>query len=131
VYVRNHWSHSPQAKAAARATGRGVAIEVCSSCSRRRSGVPHGYVHIDGEFFPAHREELEQLLHNEVARAREDNPLEQVLGWEELDADGLLITTATGHLAERLGRALEKAYDGSLHYGFSHENRLAHIWWHR
>lgn len=93
--------------------------------------MPHGFLHADGEFFAAHRQELEQLLHNEVDRARDDNPLNQSLGWEDLEGGGLLITTSTEHLAQRLGHALQKAYDGDVHYGFSHENKLAHVWWHR
>lgn len=131
VFAKHRWSHSPQTKAAVRQAENGFGVQVCPSCRRRRTGVPHGYVHLDGEFFPGHRREIEQLLHHEVEHAQEDNPLDQVLGWENLDGGGLLITTATGHLAERLGRALEKAYDGVIHYGFSHENKLAHIWWHR
>lgn len=131
VYTKHRWTQSAYTRAALQRAGTAFAVEVCPSCHRRRTGVPHGYVHVDGEFFPHHRDELEHLLHKEVERAHENNPLDQVLGWEALDGGGLLITTATGHLAERLGRALEKAYDGALHYGFSHENRLAHIWWHR
>ena len=86
---------------------------------------------MDGEFFTAHRQELEQLLRNETARAQAEHPLDQALGWDDVDGGGLLVTTATEHLAQRLGRALQKAYDGALQFGFSHENRLAHIWWHR
>jgi len=43
----------------------------------------------------------------------------------------VLLSTTTEHLAIRLGRALEKAFDGRVLYGFSHENKLAHVWWHR
>jgi len=78
-----------------------------------------------------HRADIEALLHNEAERAREDNPLHQILGWEDDGTGGLLVTTATEHLAQRLGHALEKAYDGQVHYGFSHENKLARVWWHR
>jgi hypothetical protein len=131
VYAKRRWSIAPAARALARRAGAPLAIRICSSCRRRRSGVPHGYVHVDGEFFPMHAADIEHLLHNEVDRAREDNPLQQVLGWEELDGGGLLITTSTEHLAQRLGHALEKAYDGDVRYGFSHENKLAHVWWHR
>lgn len=131
VYAKRRWSHTPAARGVAGSAGRPFAVQICAACRRRRSGVPHGYLHINGEFFPLHRTEIEQLLHNEVARAGEDNPLQQVLGWEELDGGGLLITTSNEHLVQRLGRALEKAYDGDVHYGFSHENKLARVWWHR
>ncbi|MBI4262808.1 MAG: hypothetical protein HY657_00385 [Acidobacteria bacterium] len=131
VYVRKHWSHRAPGRAIARRADQPLIVRVCASCRTRRTGVPHGFLHIDGEFFALHREELERLLRNEADQAREDNPLNQVLAWEDLGAGTLLITTSTEHLAQRLGRALEKAYDGEVHYGFSHENKLAHVWWHR
>jgi hypothetical protein len=130
IYAGKRWSRTPGARARAHRAGEPVTIRVCGACRQRKIGVPHGYVHVDGEFFPHHRAEMEHLLHNEVERARDDNPLHQVLGWEDLGGT-LLITTSTEHLAQRLGRALEKAYDGKARYGFSHENKLAHVWWHR
>ena len=93
--------------------------------------MPQGYLHVDGEFFSTHRSDVEHLLGKEADRAREDNPLDQIHAQKALEDGGLLVTTSTAHLAQRLGRALEKAYDGTIRYGFSHENKLAHIWWRR
>jgi hypothetical protein len=87
--------------------------------------------HIDGGFFPAHRADIEHLLRNEAERARDVNPISQIVEWRDLNGGGLLIGTSTEHLAQRLGHALEKAYDGKVHYGFSHENKMAHVWWRR
>jgi hypothetical protein len=99
---------------------------------RRRSGLPHGFVHVDGGFVRTHRDDLVKLLQNEAARAAEDNPLAGIVAWnDDGHTDDILLTTTTEHLAIRLGRALEKAYDGRVLYGFSHENKLAHVWWHR
>lgn len=132
IYVHRRWSRSPAARVRAAANaGRPIDIRICPACRRRESGVPHGFVHVDGEFVPTHRDQIVQLLHNEAERAGEDNPLSQVLDWGDDGMGGLLVTTTTEHLAIRLGRALEKAFDGRLLYGFSHENKLAHVWWHR
>ena len=131
VYTKRRWSRAASARLRAQRAGEPVSVLICPACRRRESGVPHGYLHIDGDFFPLHRAEMEHLLHNEAEHAREDNPLQQVLGWEELGGDGLLITTSTEHLAQRLAHALNKAYDGDVHYGFSDENKLARVWWHR
>lgn len=131
VYVRRRWSRVPVARRLAGRAGAPMDVRICASCRRRQSGAPHGYVHVDGEFFATHRSDIEPLLRNEVERAREDNPLHQILTWRNLDEGGLLIATATEHLAQRLGHALEKAYDGRVRYGFSHENKLAHVWWRR
>jgi len=134
IYAHKRWSRAPGARLRATSrAGHPVAIDVriCPACRRRNARVPHGFVHVDGEFIPTHRDEILRLLHNEVDRAAEDNPLEQVLDWGDDGTGGVLVTTTTEHLAIRLGRALEKAFDGKLLFGFSHENKLAHVWWHR
>jgi hypothetical protein len=131
VYENKHWTRSPNARLRASASGEPIAVHVCPGCRRREAGVPHGFLHVDGEFVPPHRDEILRLLRNETSRAAEDNPLGQVLDWGDDGTGGLLLTTTTEHLAMRLGRALEKAFDGRVLYGFSHENKLAHVWWHR
>ena len=132
IYEKKRWSHSDAAKVrAAGRAGHPIAVRICPGCRRRNAGVPHGFVHVDGEFVAPHRDEILRLLHGEVDRAAEDNPLGQVLDWGEDGMGGLLVTTSTEHLAVRLGQALEKAFDGKVRFGFSHENKLAHVWWHR
>ena len=64
-------------------------------CSCRRRIFPHPW--------PGHR----HLLRNEAERARENNPLQLVVVWQELRNSTLVVTTSTEHLAH----ALEKARD--------------------
>jgi hypothetical protein len=106
-------------------------VRLCPACRRVEHGAPRGFLHVDGEFVRTHRIDLEHLIRNEAARAAEDNPLARVVHWGGDGAGGLLVATTTEHLAVRLGRALESAYDGDLRYGFAHENKLAHVWWRR
>lgn len=103
----------------------------CPACAVEKAGVPSGYLHMDGTFLVGHLEEIERLLRNEADRAAEDNPLGRIMGVEKEDGGKMIVTTTTEHLAQRLGHALEKAYDGDVRYDFSHENKLAHVWWHR
>ena len=132
LYVDRHWSHSVSARTFAAKSGQPVQVRICGACRQRNVGVPHGFVHVDGQFVRRHRAELVNLLRNEAARAAEDDPLARILDWHENGhTDDILVTTTTDHLAIRLGRALESAYDGRVLYGFSHENELAHVWWHR
>ncbi|HEY5619419.1 MAG TPA: BCAM0308 family protein [Vicinamibacterales bacterium] len=131
VYVKRRWSTAPSARVLADRAGVLLTLRMCAACRRRQTGTPRGYVHVDGEFFRTHRGDIDHLLQNEADRARKDNPLQQVLDWKELGDGSALMTTSTEHLAQRLGRALEKAYDGRVRYGFSHENKIAHIWWSR
>jgi hypothetical protein len=94
-------------------------------------GTWRGELRVSGEFFAAHREEIEHLLHNEVARCLADNPLARIVRWIPVNHASLTVTTTTEHLAKRLGHALRKAFDGTVHYEFSHENKFAHVSWRR
>jgi hypothetical protein len=96
-----------------------------------RGGVPSGYVYLEGAFLIAHRDEIERLLRNEAERAGEDNPLARIMLWKEIAPGKLTLSTTTEHLAQRLGHALEKAFDGTVDYDFSHENKLARVSWRR
>jgi hypothetical protein len=104
---------------------------VCPACKQKRAGEPRGFVLLDGPFFVEHQKEIEQLLRNEAERAVEDNPLARILECKEGEGHQLTVSTTTEHLAQRLGHALEKAFDGSVHYDFSHENKLARVTWRR
>lgn len=110
---------------------RTAQLTVCPACTQQRTGEPRGFVFLDGTFFVAHHEEIEQLLRNEAERAAEDNPLARIMEWKRDDGHKLTVTTTTEHLAQRLGNALEKAYGGNTHYDFSHENKLARVNWQR
>lgn len=104
---------------------------VCPACERQRSGVPSGYVYVQGEFFASHQDEIKQLLENEAERTAEDNPMARIMEWQADPEGQLTVTTTTEHLAQRLGHALNKAYHGKVRYGFSHRNKLARVWWQR
>jgi hypothetical protein len=106
-------------------------VTKCPACKQMEEGVVGGYVSLSGKFLSAHFAEVESLLRNEEAQAIEDNPLSRIMKWNE-SADGkLLIETTTEHLAQRFGRALEKAFSGNVNYDFSHENKVARVAWHR
>ena len=103
---------------------------ICPACKQAGEGIVGGYVHIDGAFLSLHRSEITHLVSNEVRRAAEDNPLSKILSWSD-EPESVDIETTTEHLAQRLGHALEKAFDGKTTYKFSHENKVARVNWHR
>lgn len=110
---------------------RPAKVTTCPACVQARGGAPSGYVYLEGAFLIAHRDEIESLLRNEAERAAEDNPLGRIMFWKENGDGKLTLSTTTEHLAQRLGHALEKAYDGKVEYDFSHENKLARVTWRR
>lgn len=132
VYADRRWS-KPGAEGNRRkhADFRAAHLIVCPACQRQRDGVPGGFVYLKGDFVTAHREEIKRLLRNEAERTAQDNPLARIMEWQPGQKALLTVTTTTEHLAQRLGHALEKAYGGKVRYDFSHENKLARVWWQR
>ena len=94
------------------------------------SGVPSDRTFIDGRFVSEHADEIKNLLKNENEKTAKVNPLARIMEIRP-EADRLVVTTTTEHLAQQLGRSLGKAFGGDVRYDFSHENKLARVHWHR
>ena len=103
---------------------------ICPACQQVKSDIPAGFVYIKGEFFKNHKGEIENLLKNEEKKLSLTNPLARIMKFKT-KKDRLTVTTTTEHLAQHLGRALQRAYNGDVRYDFSHENKLARVYWER
>lgn len=132
LYVNRRWSLAGAGAAADELQHRRAARPVtCPACKQKHSAIISGFVNIDGDFFISHRDQIERLLRNEAARAAVDNPLAQIISWQDRKDGTLALTTTTEHLAQRLGHALAKAFHGSVDFDFSHENKVARVTWRR
>jgi NMD protein affecting ribosome stability and mRNA decay len=130
TYSHRRWTRADEPKRDRSALQQSVQSALCPACKQERAGVASGFLYVKGEFFIRHQQEINQLLRNEAERDEADNPLARIMGWEET-ANQLVVKTTTEHLAQRLGHALEKAFDGDVRYDFSHENKLARVYWER
>lgn len=130
TFSHRRWTRKSDLKADRSATKHTAKSTLCPACKQERAGVPSGFVYVKGKFSIKHRNEIGRLLRNEAERVAQDNPLARIMGWEDTD-DQLVVKTTTEHLAQRLGHALEKAFHGEVRYDFSHENKLARVYWER
>ncbi len=132
VYADRRWSKPNADKHSEKHPHfRAATVVVCPACKRIADKIPSGYVYLSGVFLTEHFEEISRLLHNEAERTLEDNPMARIMESKKKKTGELTITTTTEHLAQRLGHALEKAYHGDVRYDFSHENKLARVYWQR
>lgn len=134
VYRRRRWITAEVAALQVPAIVAGVepvAPATCPACRRAASQTPNGFVYLEGAFLGDHGEEVLQLVRREAARAEVDNPTGRIIGVARERGSRLVVTTTTEHLAERLGHALARAYDGRVRFDFSHENKLARVYWRR
>jgi len=133
VYRRRRWVTAEDAGPLVPHDGAGAppAVVACPACRKIAAKSPSGYVYFGGTFAQAHRDEIVRLVQAEARRAAEDNPTARLIAWERMDDGRFAVSTTTEHLAERLGQAVAKAYDGDVRYDFSHENKFARVHWHR
>jgi hypothetical protein len=127
IYKNKRWT----AGNTVRVTEGESRVVTCPACKQAKAGEARGFVFLDGSFFVAHQNDIENLLKNETERAAEDNVLARILEWRRRDGHKLTLTTTTEHLAQRLGHAVEKAFGGEVKYDFSHENKLVRVSWTR
>jgi NMD protein affecting ribosome stability and mRNA decay len=129
IYHKRRWVAADLTSAPA-LEGLQPLLVVCPACKQKRAGVWNGHLEVSGDFLPGHWQDIEHLLRNEADRAAEDNPLARIIDWKKRGSR-LKVTTTTEHLAQRLGHALDKAFDGQVRYDFSHENKVARVTWRR
>jgi len=96
-----------------------------------RDNFPGGIVTLKGGYVLPHKSDLLRLVKNEEERARGFNPLERVMSIRENGHGGVVISTTNEKLAQRLGRAIKKAFHGTVAYGWSHDNKLVRVDWTR
>jgi len=132
IYAKRRWTAANGDSAVVKEQHwRPSQMIVCPACKQTSASEPRGFLFVDGAFFTTHQDDIEHVLRNEAERAAQDNVLARILNWKRGEGHKLSLSTTTEHLAQRLGHALQKAFDGEVEYDFSHENKLARVNWHR
>ncbi len=108
-----------------------TAETVCPACLKIRDNFPGGIVTLKGSYVISHKQELLNLIKNEEGRARGFNPLERVMSVRENGFGKLIVSTTNEKLAQRIGRAIKKAFHGEVAYNWSHDNKLVRVEWER
>ncbi|MCL5103789.1 MAG: BCAM0308 family protein [Armatimonadetes bacterium] len=102
----------------------------CPACRKARDTMPGGVLTLSGSFVTGHQDEILNLIRNETNDAMGFNPLERVMSMETV-GDQMRLTTTNDRLAQRLGKAIHKAYSGNIEYKWSGDTKLARVNWRR
>jgi len=127
IYHNQHWTLD-EAVVSRLSIDREQPTVVCPACRKAHDRDPGGILTISGQFWSAHRDEIVHLIQNEEKRAMAANPLERLIDIVSEEGN-LVVHTTNEKLAQRLGRALHRAYDGSVEYKWSADNKLARVTW--
>jgi NMD protein affecting ribosome stability and mRNA decay len=107
-----------------------VIYKDCPACRKMKDDYPLGVLIIQGDILSQKGkiEEALNLIKHEEEKEQISNPLARIMKMENY-GDRMEIKTTTEGLATRLGKALNKAYQGELEVIFSeHEKFLRVIW---
>lgn len=130
LYRKGHWTLNEGELKTHRFEKPEVSLTTCPACLQMAQGEPAGFVYIEGSFLGKHVAEIENLLKHEDEDSALVNPLARIMEVKRAE-NRLVVTTTTENLAQRLGRSLNRAFGGDVRYDFSHENKLARVYWHR
>lgn len=140
VYHNHHWALPTGGSAKSRqGVGKNGAARkaspnghrvLCPACRKAEEKDPGGIVTLSGEYWPRHRDEILNLIRNEEKKAMSLNPVERILLIEEQNGH-LVVQTTNEKLAQRLGRAIQKACHGEVEYKWSADTKLVRVAWRR
>lgn len=128
VYAAGRWylkDQAPEMKSEAP-----VHQTICPACRKQQDKLPGGVLTLSGTFIARHKDEILNLVRNQSSKAQNVNPLERIIDLESSD-DEITVITTNEKLAQRIGRALHRAYDGEIEYQFGEDTKLARVNWRR
>lgn len=120
VYTGGRWTWNDQPEGAVKV--------LCSACQRIADNYPAGYVELKGDFFMQRREEILNLVNNEVKLESGEHPMEKIMAIKG-EGDTALITTTGVHVARRIGEAVARAYQGNLDYTYGDDEKTIRVVW--
>lgn len=104
---------------------------LCPVCRLSPQAVPSGILHLTGSYLPPHAPEILKLVRNIERVAIQKNPLERVSRIREDSPGEVVVETTSEKLARRIGRAVRRAFQGTLQIRFSHQDKPVRLLWRR
>jgi hypothetical protein len=108
----------------------GVWPTLCPGCMRVARGMYEGEVILSSRLLVLSKSAALDLISNEEERARCTNPLSRLTAIDD-NGDEIKVLTTTPILAERIGQAFRKVYDGNLEIKRTPMEKVARVRWHR
>lgn len=105
--------------------------EICPACRIIKDRVPFGVVILEGNFLNDDtKREIKNLIKNVEDKTKVTRPLQRIMGIED-ENKKITIYTTYDHLAQRIGKAIYKAFKGELTIKYSEGERYTRVYWRR
>ena len=128
IYHNKHWYFDADEVLRLRSNGSHPVL--CPACHKIEDHFATGLVTLRGGFLKNHRDEILNLIRNEEKKAMGLNPLERII---DIDPKGETwkVTTTHEKLAQRIGKKLHRAFNGTVAYQWSRGEKMARVEWSR
>ncbi len=132
IYHNKRWVHDNELYNSILKKKEEINYTICPACLKIETKFYNGVVELSGNFLFEHKSDILNLIRNTVERADYIDPLEKIENIEEDDKKKIItIYTTSEDLAQRIGRNVEKAYNGDIDYSFSERDLLLRVYWKR
>jgi NMD protein affecting ribosome stability and mRNA decay len=130
IHDGHRWIPEPDKEALSKFAGPKVKKSLCPGCRRIEKGQVEGVVRLKGVFLAEHREEIKNLIDRVEKNRHGRNVMSQIVSAREENGE-MVIETCDGHLAERIGKELHKAFKGDLDMKWQEKDRFVRVLWER
>lgn len=130
VYDGHRWIPEPDEEFMRRVKIANPEEKLCPGDLRLEKKQVEGVVTLKGAFMVEHRDEISNLVSRVARKGRSRNVAARI--FEIRSGDGeLTIETTDEHLAERIGKEVEKAFKGNLEIKWQEKDHFARVVWTR
>ena len=105
-------------------------LVTCPGCQKVQDRYYEGVITLSGDFLAAHREEVLTRINTEAETVARKNPLDRIIDIRD-EPGKVVVETTTDKLAQRLGKAVYRAYKGDLDIRWSHLDKFVRVYWKR
>lgn len=130
VYDGHRWIPEPGQELRRELVKKPPEMRLCPGDQRLEKRQVEGIVTLKGRFMEPHIEEIKNLVNRVAREGKYRNVAARI--FEVTEEDGtLVIETTDEHLAERMGKEVEKAFKGKLQIKWQEKDTFARVVWQR
>jgi NMD protein affecting ribosome stability and mRNA decay len=130
IFQSKRWIRDEALLEELRSADNGPILKKCPTCRKTDDRYPLGVLNLHGDYLDDHKDEILKTIRNEAEHEERRNPLARIIRLE-CENSTIRVETSTESLARRLGRVVNKAYQGELTYSFSNSHEVLRAEWHR
>lgn len=130
VYDGHRWIPEPDAELQRALKKKSPDEKLCPGDLRLEKRQVEGVVTLKGLFLLDHMEEIKNLINRVAKLGRRRNVAARIFEIVQSDHE-LVIETTDEHLAERMGKEVQKAFKGSLDIKWQEKDSFARVTWRR